>query len=215
MTRTRTRAGKSYVRDAALLERVDRFDAAFFGITPHEARHLDPQHRLLLEAAWEALEAAAIAPATLRDSQTGIFVGIGPGDYMSTRTARRRRRRTRCWGRIPSLAAGRLAFMLGLQGPALAVDTACCSSLVALHLACRALRQGECGLALAAGASVMVTADGFVRMCRTRALAADGRSKTFSARADGYGRGEGVVRARARSGSPTRASAAARAGARR
>ncbi|MDC3985913.1 type I polyketide synthase [Polyangium jinanense] len=184
--------GKSYVREAALLDRIDLFDAAFFGISPFEANHIDPQHRLLLETAWQALEQAGIVPATLRDSQTGIYVGVGPGDYLSLHGAPSTEAHAML-GTSPSLAAGRLSFTLGVQGPALSVDTACSSSLVALHLACQALRHGECRLALAAGVNVLASADGFVRMCRARALSPDGRSKTFSAQADGYGRGEGVV----------------------
>ncbi|MDC0746351.1 type I polyketide synthase [Polyangium mundeleinium] len=184
--------GKSYVREAALLDRIDLFDAAFFGISPFEANHIDPQHRLLLETAWQALEQAGIVPAALRDSQTGTYVGIGPGDYLSLHGAPSTEAHAML-GTSPSLAAGRLSFTLGLQGPALSVDTACSSSLVALHLACQALRHGECRLALAAGVNVLASADGFVRMCRARALSPDGRSKTFSAQADGYGRGEGVV----------------------
>ncbi|WP_394846826.1 type I polyketide synthase [Pendulispora brunnea] len=183
---------KSYVRHAAFLDRVDGFDAAFFGISPREARHIDPQHRLLLEAGWQALEDAGIVPGSLRDSQTGVFVGIGPSDY-ELRLQDHDAEAYAVTGTHSSFAAGRLAFTLGLQGPALSVDTACSSSLVALHLACQALRRGECQLALAGGVQVMAAAEGFVTLSRTRALAADGRSKTFSEGADGYGRGEGVV----------------------
>ncbi|WP_394831506.1 SDR family NAD(P)-dependent oxidoreductase [Pendulispora rubella] len=185
--------GKSYVRDAAFLDRVDLFDADFFGISPREASHVDPQHRLLLEAAWHALEDAGIVPASLGDSKTGVFVGIGPSDYEQLEGPVRDADAYAVMGTPSSFAAGRLAFTLGLQGPALSVDTACSSSLVALHLACQALRHGECDVALAAGVNVMATPDLFVLMSRTRALAADGHSKTFSAQADGYGRGEGVV----------------------
>ncbi|HWO22149.1 MAG TPA: SDR family NAD(P)-dependent oxidoreductase, partial [Kofleriaceae bacterium] len=184
--------GKSYVRDAAMLDQIDLFDAAFFRISPREAMHVDPQHRMLLEATWHALEHAGIVPASLTDSRTGVFVGVGPGEYMTLHGTRELGAYAML-GTSPSLAAGRLSFTLGLQGPALAVDTACSSSLVALHLACKALRDGECELALAAGVNVMATPDGFVQMSSARALAPDGRSKTFSARADGYGRGEGVV----------------------
>ncbi|WP_394846828.1 SDR family NAD(P)-dependent oxidoreductase [Pendulispora brunnea] len=183
---------KSYVRHAAFLDRVDLFDAAFFGISPREARHIDPQHRLLLEASWKALEDAALVPDALRDSQTGVFVGIGPSDY-ELRLQDHDAEAYAVTGTHTSFAAGRLAFTLGLQGPALSVDTACSSSLVALHLACQALRRGECQLALAGGVQVMAAPEPFVLASRTRALAPDGRSKTFSDGADGYGRGEGVV----------------------
>ncbi|HEX7837775.1 MAG TPA: acyltransferase domain-containing protein, partial [Kofleriaceae bacterium] len=182
--------GKSYVRDAALLDRIDLFDAGFFGISPREARHIDPQHRLLLEAAWQALEDAGLPPPELEATPTGVFVGVGPSDY--GRLGGGDDAYT-VLGTHSSFAAGRLAFTLRLHGPALAVDTACSSSLVALHLACQALRRGECNLALAAGVQVLAAPEPFVLMSRTRALAPDGRSKTFSARADGYGRGEGVV----------------------
>ncbi|HET7469027.1 MAG TPA: type I polyketide synthase, partial [Gemmatimonadales bacterium] len=182
--------GKSYVRDAALLDRVDLFDAGFFGISPREARHIDPQHRLLLEAAWQALEDAGLPPPELEGTPTGVFVGVGPSDYGLLGGADDA---YTVLGTHGSFAAGRLAFTLRLHGPALAVDTACSSSLVALHLACQALRRGECNLALAAGVQVLAAPEPFVLLSRTRALAPDGRSKTFSARADGYGRGEGVV----------------------
>lgn len=184
--------GKTYVREAALLERVDHFDPAFFNISAHEAAALDPQHRLLLEAGWESLEHAGLVPRALIDSSTGVFVGIGPSDY----GRRQDLGQSDAYGVVGSLisfSAGRLAFTLGLQGPAMSVDTACSSSLVALHSACSALRLGECDLALAAGVQVQTDPDTYVALSRTRALAPDGRSKTFSALANGYGRGEGVV----------------------
>ncbi|WP_394849578.1 SDR family NAD(P)-dependent oxidoreductase [Pendulispora brunnea] len=184
---------KSYVREAAMLDGVDLFDASFFGISPREAKYVDPQHRLLLETSWQALERANIVPASLKDSRTGVFVGIGAGDYVTLQGGSDELEAYAIQGTSSSFAAGRLAFTLGLQGPALSVDTACSSSLVALHLACQALRRGECELALAAGVQVMSSPDTFVLLSRTRALAPDGRSKTFSANADGYGRGEGAV----------------------
>jgi 3-oxoacyl-(acyl-carrier-protein) synthase/acyl carrier protein len=184
---------KSYVRHAAMLDQVDLFDPAFFGISPREANHLDPQHRLLLESAWHALEEAGIVPPTLRDSPTGVFVGIGASEYALRDTSSEDSEAYIVQGTSTSFAAGRLAFTLGLQGPALSVDTACSSSLVALHLACQALRQGECTLALAAGVSVMASPSPSSSFPACAPLAPDGRSKTFSANADGYGRGEGVV----------------------
>ncbi|PRH81121.1 type I polyketide synthase, partial [Streptomyces solincola] len=183
--------GRSYVRHASLLDDVASFDAAFFGISPREAEPMDPQHRLLLEAAWCSLEDAGIRPRELRDSRTGVFVGAGDGEYG-------RHRRTAApdtydlTGALPSFNAGRLAYHLGLQGPALSVDTACSSSLVSLHLACESLRSGACDLALAGGVQVLADPGMFVALSRSHALAPDGRSKTFSAEADGYGRGEGV-----------------------
>ncbi|MDI1475029.1 type I polyketide synthase [Polyangium sp. y55x31] len=185
--------GKSYVRDAAFLENVDLFDAALFGISPREARTIDPRHRLLLEATWNALEDAGLVPSELRETRTGVFVGIGPGEYDRLPNESPEAGAHVLTGTQPAFAAGRIAFTFGLQGPALSVDTACSSSLVALHLACQALRRRECNFAIAAGAQVMVGPEAFILLSRTRALASDGRSKTFSAAADGYGRGEGVV----------------------
>jgi acyl transferase domain-containing protein/surfactin synthase thioesterase subunit len=184
--------GKSYVREAAFASDIDRFDAGFFGISPREAKRMDPQHRLLLEASWHALENAGVLPSSLARSRTGVYVGIGPSEYGqlgSTATADA----YVPLGTHASFAAGRIAFHLGLQGPALSVDTACSSSLVALHLATRALRNRECELAIAAGVQVMAAPDGFIHLSNTRAVAPDGRCKSFSANADGYGRGEGVV----------------------
>jgi acyl transferase domain-containing protein/NAD(P)-dependent dehydrogenase (short-subunit alcohol dehydrogenase family)/acyl carrier protein len=184
--------GKSYVREAAFADDVDRFDAAFFGISPREAKRMDPQHRLLLEASWHALEHAGVLPSSLARSRTGVFVGIGPCEYSQLGSIETADAYVPL-GTHASFAAGRIAFHLGLQGPAMSVDTACSSSLVALHLATRALRSGECELAIAAGVSVMAAPDSFVHLSNTRAVAPDGRCKSFSANADGYGRGEGVV----------------------
>ena len=185
--------GKSYVREAAFLDNVDLFDADFFGISPRETKHIDPQHRLLLETSWHTLEQAGVVPETLKQHKIGVFVGIGPSDYDTIQSTNKDAEAYRILGTHTSFAAGRIAFSLGLQGPAISIDTACSSSLVALHLACQSLRQNECEMALAAGVQVMADEDLFVLLSRTKALAPDGRSKTFSANADGYGRGEGVV----------------------
>ncbi|MFI9764840.1 SDR family NAD(P)-dependent oxidoreductase [Streptomyces sp. NPDC051963] len=183
--------GRTYTRHASFLSDVAHFDAAFFGISPREAEPMDPQHRLLLEAAWNSLENAGIRPRDLRDTTTGVFVGAGVGEYGKHRQGGTADTYT-LTGSLPSFNAGRLSYHLGLQGPALSVDTACSSSLVALHLACEALRSDECELALAGGVQVLADPDSFVALSRSHALAPDGRSKTFSAEADGYGRGEGV-----------------------
>ncbi|MET9500100.1 SDR family NAD(P)-dependent oxidoreductase, partial [Streptomyces sp. NPDC006552] len=183
--------GRVSTRHASFLDDVAHFDAAFFGISPREAGPMDPQQRLLLEAAWVSLEDAGIRPRDLRSSRTGVFVGAGVGEYGNHRRGGSADTYT-LTGTLPSFNAGRLSYHLGLQGPALAVDTACSSSLVALHLACEALRHGECELALAGGVQVLADPDAFVALSRSHALAPDGRSKTFSADADGYGRGEGV-----------------------
>ncbi|MER6121063.1 SDR family NAD(P)-dependent oxidoreductase, partial [Streptomyces sp. NPDC001743] len=183
--------GKTYARHASFLDDVAHFDASFFGISPREAEPMDPQHRLLLEAAWNSLEDAGIRPGELRGSRTGVFVGAGVGEYGKYRSGGAPDTYT-LTGTLPSFNAGRLSYHLGLQGPALSIDTACSSSLVALHLACEALRNDECELALAGGVQVLTDPGAFIALSRSHALSPDGRSKAFSAEADGYGRGEGV-----------------------
>ena len=185
--------GRSYARHASLLDNVTDFDAAFFGISPREALPMDPQHRLLLEAGWSALESAQLDPRSLKHSKTGVFVGIGPNEYGNLRQHGVEQADAYVLtGSTMSFAAGRLAYHLGLQGPVLAVNTACSSSLVALHLACKALRNGECDLALSGAVQVLSDPASFILLSRTRVLSPDGRCKTFSDLADGYGRGEGV-----------------------
>jgi len=180
-------------RWAGLLAGVDEFDAAFFGVSPREAASLDPQQRLLLEVGWEALEDAGIPPHSLAGSRTGVFVGACVSDY-GRLVAERRGEAMDAYavtGNLLSVAAGRLAYTWGLHGPCLTVDTACSSSLAAVHLACRSLRTHECGLALAGGVNVMLSAAMMGALGRTQALAPDGRCKTFDALANGFARGEG------------------------
>ncbi|MBX7222441.1 MAG: amino acid adenylation domain-containing protein [Blastocatellia bacterium] len=186
--------GKIYTKCGGFLSEIDRFDPYFFRISPREAVVMDPQHRLLLETAWEALENAGIAPADLSGSPTGVFVGISGNDYLF-------------YGRdfleldqvdVHSatagdlcIAANRLSYFFNFLGPSFAVDTACSSSLVAVHQACQSLKTGESTLALAAGVNIILIPDVSIAFSQTKSLAPDGRCKSFSANANGYVRSEG------------------------
>ncbi|HET8660800.1 MAG TPA: beta-ketoacyl synthase N-terminal-like domain-containing protein, partial [Micromonosporaceae bacterium] len=185
--------GKMSTRWGGFLDQVDEFDAEFFGVAPREAVQMDPQQRLVLELAWEALEDAGIAPKALRDSATGVFCGAMWQDYaqlfddnpegISQYTAT---------GQDLSIISARVSHILGLQGPSVVVNTACSSSLVAVHLACQSLRTGDAVLALAGGVNLIIAPESTVAMSKFGAMAPDGRSKAFDARANGYVRGEGA-----------------------
>ncbi|WP_272419461.1 type I polyketide synthase [Polyangium jinanense] len=181
------------LRWGSFLDDVDRFDAAFFNISPREAESLDPQQRLLLEVSWEALERAGQMPERLMGSRTGVYIGIWALDYQQRVLALSPDQLDAyCFtGNVISTAAGRLSYVFGLQGPAVSVETACSSSLTAIHLACQSLRSGETNLALAGGVNLMLSPATTKLLSKTQALSPDGRCKSFDARANGFVRGEG------------------------
>lgn len=186
--------GKVVTRRAGFVDDVSGFDAPFFGMSTREVRLMDPQHRILLETAWRAVEHSGTAPTALANTNTGVFVGLATHDYLGMASDELTYPEIEAYmaiGTSNAAAAGRISYRLGLQGPSVAVDTACSSSLVAIHQACQALLLGECDLALAGGANVLLTPATMITFSHAQMLAPDGRCKTFDAAADGYVRGEG------------------------
>jgi myxalamid-type polyketide synthase MxaC len=186
--------GKMYTRTGGFIDGIDRFDAGFFGISPREAASLDPQQRLLLTVCWEALEDAGLATSRVINDNIGVFVGISTHDYLNLLTEDLDLGDIDGYtltGNAGSVASGRIAYALGLQGPAVSVDTACSSSLVALHFACQSLRQGECHAALLGGVSLHLSPLSHIAFCRLGALSRSGACRSFDAAADGFARGEG------------------------
>lgn len=186
--------GKMVTRFGGFLDQVDKFDAKFFEIAPREAASMDPQQRLSLEVAWEALEDSGCAPAELRGTPTGVFLGIASNDYGQLHLEAGDPQSLDAHyasGVAHSIAAGRISYLLGLEGPSIALDTACSSSLVAVHLACQSLRAGDCTLALAGGVNVMLAPQTTALLSRVHMLSPGGRCKAFDADADGFVRGEG------------------------
>ncbi len=185
--------GKITANQGAFLEDIDKWDGAFFGISRREATSLDPQHRLLMTVAWEALEHAGLDPDQLRGSRSGIFVGMCSSDYLHLLTSRELPQIDAYLGtgNAHGAAVGRLSYYLNWQGPSIAVDTACSSSLVAVHLAVRSLRAGDCDLALVGGINLMLSPELSVNLSQAGMLSSTGRCRTFSSEADGFVRGEG------------------------
>ena len=190
------RKGYTNAREGGFLRDVDRFDCAAFGISPAEAREIDPQQRILLETAWRALEHAGIDTGAWHGAPVGVFVGLSNTDYAARSVRSGDPQRIEAYsvtGTASSIAAGRLSYVFGFEGPALTLDTACSSSLVATHLAMASLRRGECSAALAAGVNLILDPAVHIGFSRLHAMAGDGRCKAFDAAADGYGRAEGCV----------------------
>jgi len=188
-----TAPGKMVTCRGGFLDTVDGFDARFFGIAPREAVSVDPQHRLLLEVTWEALEDAGIAADRLDGVTGGVFIGLCNKDYAQLMLERPLETidAYSAAGGAGSMAAGRIAYLLGLRGPAVTIDTACSSSLVALHLACESLRSGECRLAISGGANLILSVETMIALSKAQMLSPDGRCSTFDESANGIVRGEG------------------------
>lgn len=184
-------AGKMYTQRGGFVTGVDQFDPQFFGIAPREAAAMDPQHRFVMEVAWEALEHAGCAPTSLKGSRTGVFVGATSNDYAEVLAESGSPDAYYITGNSLNAAAGRVSYVLGLHGPSMVVDAACASSLLAVLLACRSLRAGESDMTLAGGVNLILSPRGTIAACRAKMLSPSGQCKTFDASADGFVRGEG------------------------
>ncbi len=187
--------GKLSTNRGGYLPQIDGFDAQFFGISPREAAYMDPQQRLMLEVSWEAMEDAGLAPERLAGTDVGVFVGAFTLDYKAIQLGRLNRHLIdahTATGAMMTMVSNRISYVFDFRGPSMSIDTACSSSLVAVHLACQSIRGGECSIALAGGVNVMVTPEYTIAESKGGFLAPDGRSKPFSASANGYGRAEGA-----------------------
>ena len=188
----REHPGTIYTKAGGFLPEIDQFDAEFFGIGPREASRIDPQHRMLLELAWEAIENGGQRPESLAGREVGVFVGISSNEYITLQydDPGTVNAYTNSGGAF-CMAANRLSYFFGFRGPSLSLDTACSSALVALHLACRSLWAGESSLALAGGANCLVKPAVSIGLCQASMLSPTGRCHSFDAAADGYVRAEG------------------------
>ena len=188
----KTTPNSIYLKESSFLQNsIRRFDAKFFGISPREAEEIDPQHRLLLELSWEALESAGIVPEKIKEKNVGVYVGIISSEYASYDRDQYEATPYYLTGVMPHMASGRIAYYYGTHGPAISIDTACSSSLVGFHLACKSLQSGESEIALVGGMNLMISPYALASLCQLGALSSDGRCKPFEASADGYGRSEG------------------------
>lgn len=190
-----SKPGKIYTRFGGFVEGIENFDAQFFGLSPREATRIDPQHRLLLEVAWEAIEDAGQSAERLVGSKTGVFIGISTHDYGDVQTYPVNRNQLDMHSNIgtaTSIAANRISYLYDLRGPSIIVDTACSSSLTAVHLACQSMRAGECSMALVGGVQVLLVPELTMGFCKATMLSPDGKCHAFDARANGYVRSEGA-----------------------
>jgi acyl transferase domain-containing protein/NADP-dependent 3-hydroxy acid dehydrogenase YdfG/acyl carrier protein len=188
--------GKMVAKEGGFISNIEKFDAAFFGISPREAISMDPQQRLVLKSAWQALEYAGIAPHSIKGSNTGVFVGIGSADYghfLLKHSDVRDVDAYHATGNAFNVIPGRLSYFFDVHGPSIAVETACSSSLVALHTACQSLRRKECSLAISSGVNVILLPEGNIALSQANMLSPDGRCFSFDKRANGYVRSEGCV----------------------